>query len=243
MDDQSRNYLRAMATGKDSMLRQVAEELVSAMWAAIAQRSFPVSPGSESMSIGSPAARQRALRLLLIEDDPIDLAWITELIHEKCPGTEVVHSDSLPQAFSVLAQQMPDAVFVSVRPDGRTESIENCRELVSRANGRPVVALVNLAEMDHAADVRETGVRFIYCKHPILRMAHIRKLEVRQTYEAQIASKSHGGPLRPPRYHSREPQRHCTRNPLTASGRPRPVQEDGPCGPPSTGGSDADGAR
>jgi hypothetical protein len=41
--------------------------------------------------------------------------------------------------------------------------------------------------MDHAADVRETGVRFIYSKHPIMRMAHIRKLEVRKAYEAYIA--------------------------------------------------------
>jgi hypothetical protein len=56
---------------------------------------------------------------------------------------------------------------------------------VSRANGRPVVALVNLAEMDHAADVRETGVRFIYSKHPIMRMAHIRKLEVRKAIAEQ----------------------------------------------------------
>jgi CheY-like chemotaxis protein len=138
------------------------------------------------MTSASPAAQQCALRLLLIEDDPIDLAWITELIHEKCPGTEVVHSDSLPQAFSVLAQQMPDAVFVSVRPDGQTESIENCREVVSRANGRPVVALVNLAEMDHAADVRETGVRFIYGKHPIMRTAYVRKLEARERFRAGI---------------------------------------------------------
>ena len=57
---------------------------------------------------------------------------------------------------------------------------------MERANGRPVVALVNVAELDHAADVHATGVRFIYGKHPIMRTAHIRKLEVRKRWEARI---------------------------------------------------------
>jgi hypothetical protein len=175
-----------MPTVKGFTIRQVAEELVSAMWTVISQRWFPVSPGDESMTVGSPAAQQRRLRLLLIDDDPIDLGWFTELIHTKCPGNEVVPSASLREAFLVLAQQMPDAVFVSVNPDGRTASIEDCGELVSRANGRPVVALVNPTEMDHAADVRATGVRFIYFKHPIMRTAYIRKVEVRKSYTAAV---------------------------------------------------------
>ena len=48
--------------------------------------------GSGSMTSGSQAAQQRALKILLIEDDPIDATWITELIHKKGPGTEVVRS-------------------------------------------------------------------------------------------------------------------------------------------------------
>jgi CheY-like chemotaxis protein len=143
--------------------------------------------GVKVRTAASPAQQQHALKILLIEDDPIDAAWITELIHERSPGTEVVHSASLPQAFSVLAQQMPKALFISVHPDGGTASIENCRELVSRANGQPVVvALVNRAEMDHAADVRATGVRFIYFKHPIMRTAHVRKQESRERFRARV---------------------------------------------------------
>jgi len=176
-----------MVTVDDSALRRAAGDLVSAVRTAIVQRWFPISPGGKSMTSESPAAQQRALRILLIEDDRIDAAWITELIYEKRPGTEVVHSASLPQALLVLAQQPIEAVFISVHPDGSTASTEDCRELVSRANGRPVVALVNVAEMDHAADVRATGVRFIYRKHPIMRTAHIRKLEVRERWDARIA--------------------------------------------------------
>jgi hypothetical protein len=177
----------AIVSVDDSALRQIARDLVSAVRAAIAQRWFPVSPGGESPASKSPAAQPRPLRILLIEEDRIDAAWITELIYEKRPGTEVVHSASLPQALFALAQLPIDAVFISVHPEGRTASTEDCRELVRRPKGRPVVAPVNGAEMNHAADVRATGVRFLYCKHPIMRTAHIRKLEARERWEAQIA--------------------------------------------------------
>jgi DNA-binding NarL/FixJ family response regulator len=138
------------------------------------------------MSRESPAAQQRALKILLIEDDPIDAAWITELIHEKALGAEVAHSTSLSQALLVLAQQRTDAVLISVQPGGGTASTEICGELVRRANGRPVVALVDVAELNHAADVHATGVRLIYGKHPIMRTAHIRKLEGRERFQARI---------------------------------------------------------
>jgi DNA-binding NarL/FixJ family response regulator len=134
----------------------------------------------------SPVAQQRALKILLIEDDPIDAAWITELIHEKSPRVEVAHSASVSQALSVLAQQPTDAILISVHPDGGTVSTDICRELVSRANGCPVVALVDIAELNHAADVYSTGVRLIYGKQPIMRTAHVRKLEVRERWEARI---------------------------------------------------------
>ena len=132
------------------------------------------------MATQSPAAQRRALRILLIEDDPIDAAWITELIHEKHPTAEVVHSSSLPDALSVLAQRPIDTAFISAHPNGEAASVQNCREMVRRAGRRSVVALVNVAEMDHAADVRATGVRFIYRKHPIMRTAYVRKQELRE---------------------------------------------------------------
>jgi CheY-like chemotaxis protein len=134
----------------------------------------------------SPVAQQRALKILLIEDDPIDAAWITELIHGKSLGAEVAHSASVSQALLVLAQQPTDAILISVHPDSGSASTEICRELVSRANGRPVVALVDVAELDHAADVHATGVRFIYGKHPIMRTAHLRKLEGRERFRARM---------------------------------------------------------
>jgi DNA-binding NarL/FixJ family response regulator len=136
----------------------------------------------------APAAQQRALKILLIEDDPIDAAWITELIHEKGLGAEVAHSASLSHALVVLAQQPTDAVLISVHPKGGRASTEICRELVSRANGRPVVALVDVAELDHAAGVHATGVRLIYGKHPIMPTAHVRKLEGRERLRARITA-------------------------------------------------------
>jgi DNA-binding NarL/FixJ family response regulator len=120
------------------------------------------------------------LKILLIEDDPVDAAWITELIKEKRPTIEVVHSTSLPDASSILAQRPIDTVFISVRPDGDAASIQDCREMVRRAGRRSVVALVNAAEMAHAAEIRGSGVKFVYRKHPIMRTAQIRKQELRE---------------------------------------------------------------
>jgi hypothetical protein len=119
------------------------------------------------------------LRILLIENDPVDATWLTELIEEKCSTSEVVHCASLPDALAVLAQEPIDTVFISVRPDGEVPSVGECRELVRRAGRRPVVALVNAAEMTCASEIGTTGVKFIYCKHPILRTAQIRKQELR----------------------------------------------------------------
>ena len=118
-------------------------------------------------------------RILLIEDDPVDATWITELIQEKSPAAEVVHTACLSDALLVLAQRPIDTVFISVRPNGEAASTQHCREMVHRAGCRPVVALVNAADMVHAADVRAAGVRFIYRKHPIMRTAQLRKRELR----------------------------------------------------------------
>jgi hypothetical protein len=97
-------------------------------------RSSQVSLGGETLARRSPAAQPRALRILLIEDDPVDAAWLTELINEKCPTSEVVHGASLPDALSALAQRSIDTVFVAVHPDGEGGSIEGTREIVRRAD-------------------------------------------------------------------------------------------------------------
>ena len=149
----------------------------------------PVYRVRQCMTSASPAAQQRALKILLIEDDPIDAAWITELIHGKGLGFEVAHSACLPQALLVLVQHPTDVVLVSVHPNDGTASTEICRELVSKAGGRPIVALVDVAELHRAADIYATGVRFIYGKHPIMRTAHIRKLELRERFRARFPEK------------------------------------------------------
>lgn len=125
----------------------------------------------------------------MIEDDPVDAAWITDLINDKGPINEVVHSASLPDGLSVLARRPIDTVFVSVHPNGQGASLPSTREIVRRAGGRSVVALVNAAEMTHAAEVRAAGVRFVYRKHPIMRTAEIRKQELREKWEALVAGR------------------------------------------------------
>jgi DNA-binding NarL/FixJ family response regulator len=125
------------------------------------------------------------LRILLIEYDPVDATWLTELIKEKCSTNEVVHSVSLPDAIATLAQQPIDTVFVSVGPDAPAPSIQECRELVHQAGCRPVIALINAAEMALASEVRAAGVKFVYCKHPILRTAQIRKHELREKFRSE----------------------------------------------------------
>jgi len=142
------------------------------------------------VAMQSQAADARVLRILLIEDDPVDAAWLTEMINEKCPTSEVVHGASLPDALSALAQRSIDTVFVAVHPDGEGGSIEGTREIVRRAGRRSVVALVNAAEMAHAAEIRASGVKFVYRKHPIMRTAQIRKQELREKWEARVADRA-----------------------------------------------------
>jgi CheY-like chemotaxis protein len=137
-------------------------------------------PSEEAAAMQSPTTQRRTLRVLLIEDDPIDATWITELIKGNCPISEVVHRASLPDALSALDQQPIDTVFVSVHPDGKAPSIQECREIVRRAGRRSVVALIDAAEMARASEVRATGVKFVYRKHPIWRTAQIRRQELRE---------------------------------------------------------------
>jgi CheY-like chemotaxis protein len=136
------------------------------------------------MATRSPAAGEHTLRILLIEDDLLDAAWLTELIHSKSSTNEVVHRASVPDALSVLDQRPIDTVFVSIRPNGGGASIRDCRDIVRRARDRSVVALINLADMAHAAEVRAAGVRFVYRKHPIYRTGELRKQELREKYAA-----------------------------------------------------------
>jgi CheY-like chemotaxis protein len=121
------------------------------------------------------AAQGRPLRILLVEDDPVDAAWLTELVKEKCLAAEIIQTPSLPDAFAALDQQPIDTVFLSIR----TSSIQACGEIVRRAGPRPVVALINVTEMALAAEARATGVKLVYRKHPIWRTAQIRKQELR----------------------------------------------------------------
>jgi hypothetical protein len=86
-----------------------------------------------------------------------------------------MHTPSLPDAFAALAHQPIDTVFLSIR----TSSIQACGEIVRRAGRRPVVAVINDTEMALAAEVRATGVKLVYGKHPIWRTAQIRKQELR----------------------------------------------------------------
>jgi response regulator RpfG family c-di-GMP phosphodiesterase len=111
------------------------------------------------------ATQGRTLTVLLIEDNPGDVAWTTSLLKQKFLQSEVVHSSSLADGLSVLAQRRIDAVFIGVHPDGQRACTKECRALVRKANGKPVVAMMNQAEMEHAAAIRETGVHSIYCKY------------------------------------------------------------------------------
>ena len=149
------------------------------------------------MARQSPAAQRRALEILLIEDDPVDASWLRELILEKAPTSQVVQAASVQDALPILAQRPVDAVFFSVHPDGGALSIQGCRDLLRAVGARPVVVLVNAANMVYAADVRAAGVRFIYRKHPIWRIAHIRKQGLRDKWNALLAGReqAHDAPL------------------------------------------------
>jgi CheY-like chemotaxis protein len=112
-----------------------------------------------------PATQGLAFKILLIEDNPREAAWTASMLKQQFPRSEVEHSTSVADGLSVLAQRRVDVVFIGVRPDGRKVSTNACRRLVRRARGKPVVAVVNPAAMEHAADIHATGVYSVYCKY------------------------------------------------------------------------------
>lgn len=141
------------------------------------------------MSVQSRAESPDVLRILLVEDDPVDAAWLVELLERSSPVPQIVRSGTLLKAFAVLHRHPLDAVLVSMRPNGPTPLVQGCCELVRRAGRRPVVALIDAAERSAAADILATRVTFVYRKHPIMRAAYIRKQELRARLEAEAADR------------------------------------------------------
>ena len=130
------------------------------------------------------SVERHPLRILLIEDDPVDATWLIELIMQKCPAAEIMHTPSLPDGLATLAQQPIDTVFVSVRLNGVPPFSHGCLEIMRRAGPRPVVALIDATETALVPEIRATGVRFVYRKHPIWRTAQIRKQELRDKFRS-----------------------------------------------------------
>ena len=138
------------------------------------------------MATRFPVMERHPLRILLIENDTVDATWLEQLIKERCSTSEVVHRASLPDAFAALAQQQIDTVFVSIRPEGEIPSIRECDEIVRRAGTRPVVVLINATETALVPEIRATGVKIVYRKHPIWRTAQIRKQELRDKFRSGV---------------------------------------------------------
>ena len=150
-------------------LRRTARDLVSAVRTAIAQRWSPASRGDESMASDSPAPQQRPLRILLIEDDPIDAAWITELIHEKRPGTEIRRAVHLSQTSDHADRPRPQAgtsgevggedrrtrvTCTNRRRDRLVRTVAGCSVTAGWTRQRPVRAHAGGLGLGHARDHR-----------------------------------------------------------------------------------------
>jgi CheY-like chemotaxis protein len=90
------------------------------------------------------ADAEPALRILLVERDPIDVAVLVQLVRASQGAPDVVKAESLSAALEVLQREAIDAILCSVA----TQDMEVFRGLIRRAKPRPVVALVAEAESE-----------------------------------------------------------------------------------------------
>jgi CheY-like chemotaxis protein len=100
---------------------------------------------------GVRADPEPALRILLVERDPIDAAVLVQVMRASRGTPNVATAASFAAAVEVLTREAIDTIFCSVA----RQNFEAFRALVRTARPRPVLALVTDAE----SEIRKRAVQ------------------------------------------------------------------------------------
>jgi DNA-binding NarL/FixJ family response regulator len=113
---------------------------------------------------GVRADPEPALRILLVERDPIDAAVLVQVMRASRGTPNVATAASFAAAVEVLAREAIDTIFCSVAP----QKLEVFRALVRTARPRPVVALVTEGESETRKQAIQAGAVCAVCKERLL---------------------------------------------------------------------------
>jgi PAS domain S-box-containing protein len=118
------------------------------------------------------------LKVLLVEDDLGDAAWIKELLEdseESMYRFELQHSTRLAEALQYLSQEKPDAVLLDLGlPD--SQGMPTLQRLIDVAPDVPVVVLTGLADEEFGALAIHAGAQDYLIKGQINRDQLVRSL-------------------------------------------------------------------
>jgi len=104
------------------------------------------------------------MRILLVEDNKSDAAYIREMISEESGKDvdkaeyELISRDSHGKAMEYLAENTVDAILLDLSlPD--SEGIDSVRRLIAREKNTPVIVLTGLADEAVAIQALQSGVQ------------------------------------------------------------------------------------
>ncbi len=121
------------------------------------------SDQSPQTSLQQHSAVRRRGRVLVLEDDPLQLKLVQQHLHSV--GFEVVTATSIEEARQRLCESGLQLAILDVQlPDGC--GFELCEEIDSNAAyaGMPVVVLSSLTEAGAVRRTRASGGRYFLCK-------------------------------------------------------------------------------
>jgi len=104
------------------------------------------------------------MKILLVEDNKSDAAYIREIIHEESGKDvdkaeyELISRDSHGKAMEYLAENTVDAILLDLSlPD--SEGIDSVRRLIAREKNTPVIVLTGLDDEAVAIQALQSGVQ------------------------------------------------------------------------------------
>jgi diguanylate cyclase (GGDEF)-like protein len=99
-----------------------------------------------------------ALRVLIVEDNPGDLALLRRYLTRVFGAVEIAHADRIVQAFELLELDSPDVVLLDLSlPD--SHGLATCNDVRLRRPDLPIVVITGLDDEDVAAEAVKAGAQ------------------------------------------------------------------------------------
>ena len=98
------------------------------------------------------------LKLLLVEDNTGDFILVSEYLKMVLPAIKMVHAKTLMAALTAMGKNDFDIILLDLTlPD--SNGIDSITEIISLAQGRPVIVLTGFSDMQFGVDSLKLGVQ------------------------------------------------------------------------------------